>query len=187
MRKLVLLLFAFISFILLINTSLPRALHAVKTQDEAASWSNTESYDFGFIKPLEKGVITQPFGENINPFTKINYFHKGIQISTGHSTPVHAAADGKVIAIDYMPNTYGLYITIKHDNGFITLYARLGKATVKVGDEVKKGHVIGNVGSYGDCIGPRLYFETIYNELYFNPLEIIPLLNDEKMNRHGYK
>lgn len=108
------------------------------------------------------GIITQHFGE-------VSYLyrgkpHNGLDIGAPVGTPVTAADDGVVIAVDdndrsaWRKYQYGKYVLIKHPNGLATLYAHLSRHAVKKGDEVKRGGLIGYVGSTGYSTGPHLHF-----------------------------
>jgi murein DD-endopeptidase MepM/ murein hydrolase activator NlpD len=100
------------------------------------------------------------FGQNVNPFSGEQYIHKGIDISTyRQGDPVLATADGQVVAVDYSPDDFGLYIIIKHKHGFFTRYAHLSATHVKVGQRVQQGDVIGNIGNTGKTTGPHLHYE----------------------------
>ncbi len=110
------------------------------------------------------GRLTQKYGE-----TEYSYFyhgnpHNGIDIGAPIGTPVYAASDGEVIAVDnndqslYAKYQYGKYILIKHRNNLATFYAHLSKQLVSVGDSVKKGDLIGYSGNTGFVTGPHLHF-----------------------------
>lgn len=93
--------------------------------------------------------------------------HHGVEFQNAFGAPVHAAADGIVAyadtdeAVKFSPwtNFYGNVIVIRHAEEMFTLYAHLSKILVRVGDEVKAGDVIGNVGQSGGATGPHLHFE----------------------------
>lgn len=107
------------------------------------------------------GVITQNYGETAysSRFYK-GRPHNGMDIGAPTGTEVRAGADGTVSRVDYngLYYQYGRYILIDHGNGLSTLYAHLSGTTVKAGDSVKKGGLIGYVGSTGFATGPHLHF-----------------------------
>ncbi len=120
------------------------------------------------ISPLRSDtfVLTSPFGNRINPFTKANDFHGGIDLAANTGTPIYAAGDGKVnFAARYSVREsvawwrYGNLVTIKHGDRFITLYGHLDEIKVKAGQMVKQGDVIGTVGSTGWSTNPHLHYE----------------------------
>lgn len=110
-----------------------------------------------------------------------NGFHKGIDFASPVGTPVHASLDGVVVIAqqDGMPvSGYGIATVIKHDNGTWTLYAHQSSQSVRVGDRVTKGQVIGATGATGQVDGPHLHFEirTAQNGGMGNVVNPAPLL-----------
>lgn len=107
------------------------------------------------------GIITQHFGEVSRLYR--GKPHNGLDIGTPVGTPVLAAADGKVLAVDnndlssWRKYQYGKYILIEHEDGLATLYAHLSKQVVRKGDSVKRGDVIGYSGNTGYSTGPHLH------------------------------
>jgi murein DD-endopeptidase MepM/ murein hydrolase activator NlpD len=115
-----------------------------------------------------KGVLTSGFGYRISPISGVNAFHGGIDIGTATGTPVVAAADGEVLQAEYMGG-YGYSILIYHGGGFATFYAHLSGFAVSAGSKIKRGQVIGYVGSTGYSTGPHLHFEVRVNGAQKNP------------------
>ncbi len=122
-----------------------------------------EDEKLNFDLPIKQGKVTAPFGKWINPFTKKEAFHKGIDMAAPKGTDVYAAASGKVTtAVSEMTteNTGpGKYIIIQHENGFETFYSHLDELIVQEGHTVKAGDVIARVGNTGKSTGPHLHFE----------------------------
>ncbi len=121
-----------------------------------------------FIWPVQGGYLTQGYGSvPVGSVTRRYYsFHNGIDIGakTGAGTPIIAAADGKVRAVgDNGKMAYGVWAAIDHGNNLVTLYAHMtrGSVLVKPGQAVKKGQVIGLMGTTGLVTGPHLHF-TVY-------------------------
>jgi len=112
------------------------------------------------------GRITQKFWSH----------HPGIDIGAPKGTPVYAADSGYVVTAgwDQERVSYGFMILINHGNGYITRYAHLSAFNVEVGDSVKKGQIIGRVGSTGNSTGPHLHFEIIKNGERRNPFGFLP-------------
>ncbi len=108
-----------------------------------------------------KGTITQNFGETAyaSRFYK-GQAHNGMDIAAPIGTPIYAAADGKVVRVDYNGRyyQYGRYILIDHGNGLSTLYAHLSETVAGTGSSVTKGQLIGYVGNTGFVTGPHLHF-----------------------------
>ena len=144
--------------------------------------------------PVSKS-ITATFAGNDKVHQGLGGGHGAIDIGAATGTYVIAAEDGTVTypgagdRIDYpdqsiKPDSNGKYncsglkanyVTIDHGNGYVTSYKHLYKNTivVRAGDQVKKGQVIGRVGSSGCSTGPHLHFEVIYNGQRVDPLEYV--------------
>lgn len=114
------------------------------------------------------GPITSSFGERMDPLTGEGEFHTGIDIGAAGGTPVRAAADGVVLKAGF-GNGYGREIMIDHGNGIQTLYGHLSGFAVTEGQSVKRGQVIGYVGSSGRVTGPNLHYEVRIRDTPVNP------------------
>lgn len=123
--------------------------------------------------PVEKGTIGSLYGYRIHPNTRTKKFHAGLDIRAKHGNSVYAAFDGKVIEVKKSSKGYGNTIKILHDNGLVTLYAHLSAFSVKKGDIICKGKIIGKIGASGNATGPHLHFEIIENKKKVNPLEYL--------------
>ena len=102
-------------------------------------------------------------------------FHGGTDITGGgiHGKPVYATKAGKVITAVTSNSGYGIYVLIDHGNGYSSLYAHMSARYVNTGDTVKKGQMIGRVGSTGNSTGPHLHFEIrVYGEKK-NPMNYV--------------
>ena len=102
-------------------------------------------------------------------------FHGGTDITGGgiHGKPVYATKAGKVITAVTSNSGYGIYVLIDHGNGYSSLYAHMSARYVTTGDTVKKGQMIGRVGSTGNSTGPHLHFEIrVYGEKK-NPMNYV--------------
>jgi murein DD-endopeptidase MepM/ murein hydrolase activator NlpD len=105
-----------------------------------------------------EGNISSPFGNRDSPFTGIRTFHSGVDISASPGTPIRATADGMVSHSGWTQYS-GYLVAIEHGCGFSTIYAHNKKNAVKVGQRVKRGHIIGYVGSSGKSTGPHVHYE----------------------------
>ncbi|MDY4920134.1 MAG: M23 family metallopeptidase [Phascolarctobacterium sp.] len=123
--------------------------------------------------PTDGGEITSYFGGRSNPFGGYGRdWHPGIDIANYYGAPVYAAASGYVQQSGWYGG-YGRYIRISHDFGVQTAYAHMSSISVSAGSYVRKGQVIGYVGSSGYSTGPHLHFEVIKNGEKMNPLKYI--------------
>jgi murein DD-endopeptidase MepM/ murein hydrolase activator NlpD len=118
------------------------------------------------------GWLTSAFGGRPDPFTGERAFHQGLDISTDKGQPVYATANGTVESAAYA-GEYGNLIVITHDFGLTTRYGHLSKFNVKPGDQVKRGDVIGFVGSTGRSTASHLHYEILANGRLINPLRLL--------------
>lgn len=107
----------------------------------------------------EKFTISSPFGERMHPIHKKRKMHKGIDFRAPIGAPVYATADGIISKTQFKSTGYGNLIIIKHDDNFETYYAQLSEIQVTVDQKVKKGDLIGLVGSSGTSTAPHLHYE----------------------------
>jgi murein DD-endopeptidase MepM/ murein hydrolase activator NlpD len=114
------------------------------------------------------GRLLGPFGERSDPFSGEGEFHKGVDISAAAGTPVRATADGVVIFSDWSSG-YGRLIVIDHGGGIETYYAHLSRFFVYSGEGVRRGEVVGAVGSTGRVTAPHLHYEVRIGGAPVNP------------------
>ena len=125
------------------------------------------------IQPVSRQDLTRRasgYGWRLDPFTKARKFHKGMDFTSPRGTPIYATGDGRVIRRDNSASGYGKHVRIDHGFGYVTLYAHLSKYNVKRGQRVKRGDLIGYVGSTGRSQAPHLHYEVRYNENAVNPI-----------------
>lgn len=118
------------------------------------------------------GWLTGSFGKRSDPLTGEPNFHEGLDISTEKGNPVFATADGTVRSAAYSGD-YGNLIVLLHDFDLTTRYGHLSKFNVKPGDRVRRGDVIGYVGSTGRSTGAHLHYEILAGGKLINPLQIL--------------
>jgi murein DD-endopeptidase MepM/ murein hydrolase activator NlpD len=119
-----------------------------------------------------KGWLTGTFGGRSDPFTGEPAFHQGLDISTEKGQPVYATADGQVESASYTGD-YGNLIVLRHDFGLTTRYGHLSVFNVTPGATVRRGDVIGFVGSTGRSTGAHLHYEILANGKLINPLQLL--------------
>lgn len=125
------------------------------------------------IQPISMNKLIRigsPFGMRLHPILNIRRMHEGIDLTCPKGTQVYATADGVVLESGYTPGGFGIRIFIDHGYGYKTLYGHLDKVLVAKGDRVKRGDVIGLVGSTGLSLAPHLHYEVIANGRKVNPL-----------------
>ena len=110
------------------------------------------------------------YGWRTDPFTKARKFHYGMDFFSPQGTPVYAAGDGVVTRADNASSGYGNHIRIDHGYGYVTLYGHLSAYNVRAGQRVKRGDLIGKVGSTGRSEAPHLHYEVIKNGEHINPI-----------------
>jgi murein DD-endopeptidase MepM/ murein hydrolase activator NlpD len=118
------------------------------------------------------GWLSSSVGRRTDPITGGADYHQGLDISADAGTPVYATADGTVM-LAQREGAYGNLITIDHGYGLETRYGHLSKYEVKSGSQVKRGQVIGRVGSTGRATGPHLHYEVRVNGRLLNPLQLL--------------
>jgi murein DD-endopeptidase MepM/ murein hydrolase activator NlpD len=111
----------------------------------------------GMASPVD-GRITSLFGSRAHPIIRLFRFHKGIDIAAPKGTPIRAAADGRVIANGWNGG-YGQQVRIDHAGGLETSYSHMSAIAAAAGSFVRRGEVIGYVGSTGLSTGPHLHYE----------------------------
>ncbi|HTX74306.1 MAG TPA: M23 family metallopeptidase [Rectinemataceae bacterium] len=119
-----------------------------------------------------RGPLTSYFGYRPDPFTGVRSFHAGIDIAADPGTQVRAAMDGRVADVGYNP-TYGNYIILSHAEGIQTLYGHLTSYSVRIGQVVSQGAVIGLTGSTGYSTGPHLHFGLYHHGNPVDPLKYL--------------
>ena len=121
------------------------------------------------IKNSDLKRIASGYGWRSDPFTKAKKFHWGMDFSAVTGTPVFASGNGVVTRADNTASGYGNHIRVDHGFGYQSLYAHLYKYNVKIGQIVKRGDVIGFVGSTGRSVAPHLHYEIFKDGERINP------------------
>jgi len=122
------------------------------------------------IRPIKNMYnVTSGFGMRYHPILKTLRRHTGVDITAPRGTPVYATADG-VVSGKQTYEGYGISVLINHGFSYETIYAHLSKKTVRPGQKVKRGELIGYVGNTGLSIGPHLHYEVWKNGTPVNPV-----------------
>ncbi len=108
--------------------------------------------------PVEGVQLTSGYGMRNHPILRQRRQHNGVDLAAPRGTPVYATADGRVGRAQYF-GSYGNYVQIEHGGELQTRYAHLSSYTVSAGDTVRKGDLIGYIGSTGRSTGPHLHYE----------------------------
>jgi murein DD-endopeptidase MepM/ murein hydrolase activator NlpD len=117
------------------------------------------------------GRLTSGFGERFHPILGYRRFHAGLDLAASAGTPIVAAADGRVVGAGWRGG-YGQQVEIAHTGGIDTLYGHMSRIAAHAGELVRKGQVIGYVGSTGLSTGPHLHFEVTKNGRPVNPASV---------------
>jgi len=160
------------------------SVKAQRSNDSFHDRASVSKTDLGMLKavpasqPIENfevGMLVSGFGTRINPFHKGNYHHDGVDISASRGSKVLAGGVGKVSMIkrsDLLAG-FGNYIEIDHGFGYTTRYAHLEEITVRYGQKITEGQVIGSVGTSGGAIAPHLHYEVMKDGKNVDPVNFM--------------
>lgn len=123
-------------------------------------------------RPVSSGYISSAFGQRNDPFTGRNAYHKGIDFAGREGADVVAVGSG-VVTWSGPRYGYGKLVEVNHGNGYVTRYAHNHDNLVAVGDTVKRGEVIAQMGDTGRATGPNLHFEVLQDGSAVDPLSFI--------------
>ena len=137
---------------------------------DAARDQTPEPVETGMILPAA-GRITSYFGTRIHPILRFARFHAGVDIGAGWGAPIVAAGDGQIVGAGWAGG-YGRQVRIAHGGGTVSTYSHMSDYAVQPGAYVRRGQVIGYVGSSGFSTGPHLHFEVRQGGVAVNPLGV---------------
>jgi len=119
------------------------------------------------IWPVD-GRLMGPYGTRTDPFSGEGAFHTGVDISVPFGTPVRVTADG-IVVFSQFESGYGRLVKVDHGGGLMTYYAHLSHSDVQPGQELRRGDVLGEVGSTGRVTAPHLHYEVRTHGTPINP------------------
>jgi len=125
------------------------------------------------IQPINNDDLTRMasgFGWRSDPFTKARKMHWGMDFTAPRGTPIYASGDGEIARADNSASGFGKHVRIDHGYGYLTIYAHLSQYNVKKGQNVKRGDLIGFVGSTGRSQAPHLHYEVWKDEIRIDPI-----------------
>jgi murein DD-endopeptidase MepM/ murein hydrolase activator NlpD len=125
------------------------------------------------IQPVSNEKLTRVasgFNWRIHPIYKVRHFHTGIDFTAPRGTEIYATGDGVIEDVLSKGRGYGNHVIVDHGFGYQTLYAHMSRFKVRKGEKVKRGDVIGYVGSTGTSTAPHLHYEVIKNGEKINPM-----------------
>ena len=143
------------------------------------------------IQPIHNRDLTRiasGFGYRIDPIYKTQKLHEGLDFTAPQGTPIYATADGRVNHSGNRGNGYGNYVIIDHGYGYQTLYGHMVRVKASPGKTVRRGEVIGWVGSTGKSTGPHCHYEVIKFDRHIDPVyffynDITPAQFDQLLKR----
>ncbi len=148
-----------------------------RIQDALRGWDErngtVSSYAGGDLLMPVHGWKTSDFGSRYDPYYHVWQLHAGTDIAAAGGTPIYAAASGRVIQAGWAGG-YGNYTCVSHGSGFSTCYGHQSKILVGTGEYVRRGELIGRVGTTGASTGYHLHFETRLHGVPKNPLNYLP-------------
>ncbi len=121
------------------------------------------------LMPLAGARMSSSYGMRNHPVLRKRKRHNGVDLAAPTGTPIYATADGIVGRADRF-SSYGLYVSIDHGAELETRYAHMSRLAVSAGERVRKGDVIGYVGSTGRSTGPHLHYEVRIDGVAVNPI-----------------
>jgi murein DD-endopeptidase MepM/ murein hydrolase activator NlpD len=122
------------------------------------------------VKSSDLRRMASGYGYRIDPFTKARRMHFGMDFSAKRGTPIYATGDGTVSRADSRAAGFGKHVRIDHGFGYVTIYAHMDRYLVVKGDKVKRGDLIGYVGSSGRSVAPHLHYEIVKDGVKINPI-----------------
>jgi murein DD-endopeptidase MepM/ murein hydrolase activator NlpD len=121
--------------------------------------------------PVDGARLSSRFGRRDHPILGYTRMHQGVDFAAPHGTPVQAAGDG-VVEVAGAKDDFGKYIRLRHNSSLSTAYGHLSRIGVHIGQRVRQGQIIGNVGATGMSTGPHLHYELLVDRRPVNPMSL---------------
>lgn len=147
-------------------------ISAVEGINQMAEDAKYVRENFSFALPLT-GTITSTFGCRNSDNKIVSSYHTGLDIAANKGTKISSICDGKVILSKNF-SSYGNCVMVENE-GMTIVYAHCSSLSVKEGQEIKKGDLIGTVGMTGNATGPHLHLEIRYNGRYIDPNDVLKI------------
>lgn len=186
--------FSRVALLMLAMASLPAAAVQAQTGTEGQnatsanqfhalfmSWKKLDAMEKGVIsipsiKPISSFTFTSAFGVRSDPFRGDPTMHAGIDLASPTGTPIYATADGIVGRAEWFGG-YGNMVDIEHGKGIATRYGHMSRIVARPGERVKRGDLIGYVGSTGRSTGSHLHYEVRIDGRAVNPIPFLQSAN----------
>jgi murein DD-endopeptidase MepM/ murein hydrolase activator NlpD len=114
--------------------------------------------------------VASGFGYRIDPVYKVRKFHAGLDFTAPQGTPIYATADGRIKMAGFDNSGFGNHVIINHGYGYETVYGHMVRVKARSGNTIKRGEVIGYVGSTGKSTGPHCHYEVHRNGQPVDPI-----------------
>lgn len=135
----------------------------------ASEYTDIYNYlPYGLPLNTDSFRYSSPYGYRTHPIKKTRRFHAGLDFACDYATRIHSTANGQVIYAGYKGD-YGYCVDVEHKYGYVTRYAHLSYIFCELGDSLKKGDIVGFVGTSGGSTGDHLHYEVRKNNLPLNP------------------
>jgi len=159
----------------------PKAEAAAQYQALFQSWKKLDAMGNGVIsipsiQPLANFTFTSAFGVRSDPFRGSAAMHAGIDLSASYGTPIYATADGTIDRAEWFGG-YGNMVEIDHGKGIATRYGHMSRIAAHSGEHVRRGELIGYVGSTGRSTGNHLHYEVRIDGHAVNPIPFLESSN----------
>lgn len=146
--------------------------HSWKKLDQINTGAGESAISIPSILPITNYSFTSAFGVRSDPFRGSAAMHAGVDLSASYGAPIYATADGVVDRAEWFGG-YGNMVEIDHGKGIATRYGHMSRIAAKPGETVKRGELIGYVGSTGRSTGNHLHYEVRIDGYAVNPMPFL--------------